>query len=67
MESDREKMYAAILDMFEGDDFKESFLKELNEEVDIPMIGEKKEGKIFKALYKVLFKTLRNTLEKKDN
>jgi|TARA_Y100000389_G_C17160194_1_gene364009 hypothetical protein len=67
MDPDREKMYAAILDMFEGDDFKDSFLKELNEEVDIPMISEKKEGKIFKALYKVLFKTLRNTLEKKDD
>ena len=65
MDTERAKMYDAVLDMFEGNDFKEAFLKELNEEVDIPMIGEKKEGKVFKALYKVLFKTLRNTLEQR--
>tara|TARA_Y100000389_G_C17269478_1_gene417191 strand:- start:512 stop:709 length:198 start_codon:yes stop_codon:yes gene_type:complete len=64
MDIEHEKMCAAVIDMFEGDDFKNSFLKELNEEVDIPMIGEKKEGKIFKALYKVIFKTLRKTIEK---
>lgn len=63
MDPEREQMITAILDMFEGDDFKNNFLKELNQEVDIPMIGEKKEGKVFKALYKVLFKVLRNTLE----
>jgi hypothetical protein len=63
MDPEREQMITAILDMFEGDDFKNNFLTELNQEVDIPMIGEKKEGKVFKALYKVLFKVLRNTLE----
>ena len=51
-------MVKSLLAMLKTDDFQDAFLEELNDAVDIPMIGEKKEGKIFKALYKILLKVV---------
>ena len=59
---ERQKMIEALLDLLHEDDFKDNLLKEINEEVDIPIIGEKKEGKIFKALYKILLKPVKKKL-----
>ena len=67
MDPEREKMFNAIIEMLNGDDFKDNFLKEINDEIDIPILNEKKEGKIFKALYKVLLKTLKKIYEEKLN
>ena len=67
MDSEREKMFNAIIEMLNGDDFKDNFLKEINDEIDIPILNEKKEGKIFKALYKVLLKTLKKIYQEKLN
>ena len=55
---ERRKMVESLLAMLKTDDFQDAFLEELNDAVDIPMIGEKKEGKIFKALYKILLKVV---------
>lgn len=46
----------AMVDMLNKEEFKDAFLKEINDSIDIPIINEKKEGKIFKALYKILVK-----------
>ena len=59
---ERQAMMEALLNLLHEDDFKDNFLKEINQEVDIPIIGEKKEGKIFKAIYKVLLKTVTDKL-----
>ena len=67
MDPEREKMFNAIIEMLNGDDFKDNFLKEINDEIDIPILNEKKEGKIFKALYKVLLKTLKKIYQEKLN
>ena len=67
MDSEREKMFNAIIEMLNGDDFKDNFLKEINDEIDIPILNEKKEGKIFKALYKVLLNTLKKIYQEKLN
>ena len=45
-----------MVDMLNKEEFKDAFLKEINDSIDIPIINEKKEGKIFKALYKILVK-----------
>ena len=55
---ERRKMVESLLAMLKTDDFQDAFLEELNDAVNIPMIGEKKEGKIFKALYKILLKVV---------
>ena len=55
---ERRKMVESLLAMLKTADFQDAFLEELNDAVDIPMIGEKKEGKIFKALYKILLKVV---------
>jgi len=57
-------MVESFLTLLEDNDFKKSFIKELNDAVDIPIVGEKQEGKIFKALYKVLIKTAKEQLLK---
>ena len=67
MDPEREKMFNAIIEMLNGEDFKDNFLKEINDEIDIPILNEKKEGKIFKALYKVLLKTLKKIYQEKLN
>ncbi len=54
----------SFLTLLEDNDFKKSFIKELNDAVDIPIVGEKQEGKIIKALYKVLIKTAKEQLLK---
>lgn len=58
----KKEMVESFLTLLEDKNFKKSFLKELNDAIDIPMIGEKQEGKVFKALYKVLMKTAKNQL-----
>lgn len=55
-------MVESFLTLLEDNDFKKSFIKELNDAVDIPIVGEKQEGKIFKALYKILIKTAKEQL-----
>tara|TARA_B100001173_G_scaffold312493_1_gene334071 strand:+ start:16506 stop:16721 length:216 start_codon:yes stop_codon:yes gene_type:complete len=55
---EKRKMVESLLVMLKTDDFQDSFLDELNDAVDIPFIGEKKEGKVFKALYKILIKVV---------
>lgn len=55
-------MFESIIKLLETNDFKKSFIKELNDACDIPIIGEKQEAKIFKALYKVLIKTIKEKM-----
>ena len=40
-----------IVDYIFNDEMKDKIVKELNDNVDIPFISEKKEGKIFEAVY----------------
>lgn len=63
MDAEKKELIHSILDLFESDEFKKTFLNEINEEVDLPFLNEKKEGKVFKALYSVLMKTLRKQLK----
>ena len=53
-----------IIDLLELEAFQEVFLKELNEEVDLPFISEKKERKFFKKIYRTFLKSFRKLGEK---
>ena len=62
MDVTRTELVTHMIHLLENDQFKDTFLEELNAEVDIPILDEKKEGKIFKALYKVLLKSIKKQL-----
>lgn len=49
-----------IIDLFEKKDFKKKFLKKVNDHIDIPLINEKTEEKVLKALYGVVIDTLKD-------
>jgi len=59
---EQKAMLESIIQLLETNDFKKSFIKEINDACDIPIIGEKQEAKIFKALYKVLINTIKEKL-----
>tara|TARA_Y100000389_G_scaffold160670_1_gene162921 strand:- start:1612 stop:1809 length:198 start_codon:yes stop_codon:yes gene_type:complete len=65
MEDTKQKLIIEFINFLEDDDFKDIFLKELNEEINIPILNEEREGKIFKALYGVIIKSLRKKCDKK--
>ena len=64
MNAEQQQMLSAMIDMLSTDKFKDNLLKELNENVDIPILNEKKEGKVFKALYKIFIQTLEKAATK---
>lgn len=43
-----------ITDLLNDDDFKKKLIKAINDDVDIPMLNEKTEKKIFNSLYKLI-------------
>ena len=56
MNEDRKKLLGDLVELLKDDDFKKTLLKELNKEIDLPVLNEKKEGKLFKVIYDVLLK-----------
>tara|TARA_A100001011_G_scaffold96763_1_gene101830 strand:- start:982 stop:1215 length:234 start_codon:yes stop_codon:yes gene_type:complete len=67
------KNFDLYIQLLDNDEFKKHLIRELNEDVDIPIINEKTEKKILNALYKVILsslkkvdvETLLDSLEKK--
>ena len=53
-------MVDQIVELFEKKDFKKKFLKKVNDNVDIPLINEKTEAKVLKALYDAVLDTLKD-------
>ena len=51
-------------DILASEKFQNMFVTRLNKSVDIPMLNETKEGKMFKSLYNIFLETMRNTVEK---
>tara|TARA_B100001175_G_scaffold159081_1_gene134804 strand:- start:12744 stop:12950 length:207 start_codon:yes stop_codon:yes gene_type:complete len=56
MNEDRKKLLGDLVELLKDDDFKKTLLKELNKEIDLPVLNEKKEGKLFKVIYDVLLR-----------
>jgi len=49
-----------VVELFEKKDFKNKFIKKLNESVDIPLINEKTEKKVLNKIYELLVKTVKD-------
>ena len=49
-----------IVDLFEKKNFKNKFIKKLNDRVDIPLINEKTEKKVLNKIYELLVKTVKD-------
>tara|TARA_Y100000766_G_scaffold40335_1_gene30464 strand:- start:1229 stop:1429 length:201 start_codon:yes stop_codon:yes gene_type:complete len=58
---EKKKLLGDLVELMNEDDFKKTLLRELNKEVDLPVLKEKQEAKLFKIVYKVLL----NFVEKK--
>tara|TARA_B100001093_G_C26089116_1_gene701995 strand:- start:74 stop:268 length:195 start_codon:yes stop_codon:yes gene_type:complete len=48
-----------VVELLEKKDFKNKFVKKLNDAVDIPMINEKTEKKVLNKIYELLVKTVK--------
>tara|TARA_B110000114_G_scaffold117232_1_gene122854 strand:+ start:313 stop:546 length:234 start_codon:yes stop_codon:yes gene_type:complete len=60
------------IELLENDEFKKHLIRELNDDIDIPIINEKTEKKILNSIYNVFIKSLKKTdidklLEKTDD
>tara|TARA_B100000886_G_C20415640_1_gene489157 strand:+ start:486 stop:671 length:186 start_codon:yes stop_codon:yes gene_type:complete len=49
-----------VVELFEKKDFKNKFIKKLNDSVDIPLINEKTEKKVLNKIYELLVKTVKD-------
>lgn len=48
-----------LIELLEKKDFRKHLVNALNEDVDIPIINEKTEGKVMEAIYKQIIKALK--------
>ena len=48
-----------LVELLEKKDFRKHLVKALNEDVDIPIINEKTEGKVMEAIYKQIVKAIK--------
>jgi hypothetical protein len=60
------------IELLENDEFKKHLIRELNDDIDIPIINEKTEKKLLNSIYNVFIKSLKKTdidklLEKMDD
>lgn len=53
-----------LVELFEDKEFKKDLIKAINDDVNIPMIGEKTERKVFNSLYSIMVKETLEALEK---
>ena len=59
----KEKL-SGILDLLNTKEFKEEFIDALNDDIDIPLVREKTEAKIFKRIYNALLKHVEKAVKK---
>ena len=49
-----------LLKLLEQKDFKKKLMKQLNNDIDIPLINEKTEQKILDKVYEIIIDTVKN-------
>tara|TARA_B100000963_G_scaffold360642_2_gene392317 strand:- start:1265 stop:1483 length:219 start_codon:yes stop_codon:yes gene_type:complete len=52
-----------MLDLLKTKDFKEEFIDAVNDDIDIPLMREKTEGKIFKKIYDIMLKQVEKAVK----
>ena len=53
------KNYELYIELLDNDEFKKHLIRELNEDIDIPIINEKTERKLLNSIYKVILSSLK--------
>ena len=53
-----------LVELFEKKEFKKTFIKKLNDNIDIPIINEKTEKKVINTLYKLMVDQVETAIEK---
>lgn len=53
------KNYELYIELLDNDEFKKQLIRELNEDIDIPIINEKTERKMLNSIYKVILSSLK--------
>lgn len=53
-----------LVELLKKDEFREEFVDALNDDIDIPLLREKTEAKIFKKIYNALLKHVERAVEK---
>lgn len=56
---ERKKLMLHLIELLEKQEFKETLVKEINDAIDIPLVGESSESKIFTSLYNLILKTVK--------
>ena len=49
-----------LLDILENNNFKSKLIKHINENINIPILNEKTEKKIYDEIYETILDTLKN-------
>ena len=60
----KEILLGSVVELFKDNDFEKDFVKKVNAQVDIPLINEKTEKKVIKALYKLIVDQVELAVEK---
>ena len=53
-----------LIELFKGEEFSNELIKSINDDVDIPLLNEKTEKKIFKSLYNLVAKHIEKVIMK---
>ena len=61
----KEQMMVEVIELLRQDNFKKDLVKAINKDVNIPMINEKTEKKVFDSLYDLLVKETVKVLKQK--
>ena len=56
-----------LVEMLKDNKFKNKFVNTINKDINIPIINEKTEKKIFNSLYNILIKHVENAIKELDN
>jgi len=63
----KQEAMEALVDMLNNDEFKKSFVKKVNKNVNIPIINEKTEAKILDFLYELVVEHVNEVASKSLN
>ena len=61
----KDKMMKELIELLREDEFKRDLVRAINKDVNIPMINEKTEKKVFDALYDLFVKETVKVLKQK--
>tara|TARA_B110001450_G_scaffold158061_1_gene147375 strand:- start:268 stop:504 length:237 start_codon:yes stop_codon:yes gene_type:complete len=53
------KNYQLYIELLDNDEFKKHLIRELNDDIDIPIINEKTERKVLNSIYKAILISLK--------